>query len=714
MKSNPDVQDLLVRVQKIYYSKNNFSAGILEPVNKKDQIKFKAFAELQEGDSIFVTGSYVQDKKYGRTFTVEQFSYNKELSKNGLIEYLSKCKEIAGVGPAKATKFVESLSCLEDIFRLTPQELSKNSKLNVEICEIIQRELKNKRLHTEILDKVKGFDISFNSVNKLIKTYGNNTLTILTTDPYCIIGNVPGFAFKKVDAIALKMGISPTSDKRISECVKFVVNESINKGNSYIEKEILIKECNKTLHIDDIESKKLITKTLEDLLSQGTLVSEKDMICRPDVHMKEKWLAEWLKTYGHNDYATDVDINELYNIAPYMSLNAGQKAALEKFIKYNKLVITGGAGVGKSYLTNSILNLCDRLNLTTVLCSPTGKAAKRLQHYTGRTAHTIHKLLGYTGNEYTLSNPLISRADVFIVDEVSMCGTELLHVLLSCINQRAVVVLIGDSNQLPPVSYGSLLKDAITYYDIPKAILTQCQRQAGELKENCHLILSGKVAKSSEKFIGDTQKKAWYKITAYKTPEEIQNYLKQAYEKSIPDKFNFDLLHDVQLLTPTHKGSLGTVELNKILQKVIQHKVYGREIDIGNKFYVGDKVVNKENNYNKDIMNGSIGVIKSIQDIDHMVVTFDDRDVELQEDEIDNLKLAYATTVHAYQGDQIKLCLFICHKSHCFQHNRNLLYTAVTRAQQSVAIIGDLWAITECASKTSANDRNSLLYLFKE
>lgn len=714
MSQKLDVKELAVKVQKIYYSKNGFSAGILQPAGKFDQMRFRAFAELQEGDAIIVNGFYIHDNKYGKTFHVDNFSYNKELKKDGLIEYLSKCKEIAGVGPAKAKKFVDSLDNLEDIFNLSAEELATKTKTKVELCEVIQNELKSKRLHTEILDRLKGFEISFNSVNKLIKVYGNNTLHILTTDPYVIIGNVPGFAFKKVDEIALKLGINPESPKRIQECIKFVVNENVNKGHSYVDKKSLIKECNKILHIDNIESKTLITDNLTTLLKQEYLVEYRDIICRPDVYMKEKWLSEWLQQCGPNDYTSDVKVEDLYKIAPYMSLNAGQRNALEKFIKYNKLIITGGAGVGKSYLTNSILNLCDRLELTTVLCSPTGKAAKRLQHYTGRTAHTIHKLLGYKGSEYSLTNPLIRTADVFIVDEVSMCGTELLHILLSCINSRAVVVLIGDANQLPPVSYGSLLKDAIVYYDIPKALLTECQRQAGELKENCHLLLSGKVAKTSEKYIGDTQKKPWYKVTAYKTPEEIRDYLKKAYETSIPEKFKLDLLHDIQLLTPTHKGPLGTVELNKILQQTIQKVVYGREIDIGKKFYVGDKVINKRNNYNKEIMNGSIGVIKQIIDPNHMIITFDDIDVELKDDELDDIYLAYALTVHSYQGDQIKLCLFICHKSHCFQHNRKLIYTAATRAQQSVAIIGDQWAITQCASKDDIGDRNSLLYLFKE
>ena len=596
--------------------------------------------------------------------------------------------------------------------------MSKSSKLPLEVCAEIQKQLKSKRLHTEVLGQLPGFDITFNSINKLIERYGPNTLHILHTDPYSIIGNVPGFAFKKVDGIALKFGVDPKCNKRIDECILYLLRNGVSEGNSYLDEDYIKDEANKILHIDTFDAKQIVATGLQRLLQAKAVVKHRNAIVLPGVWEKEVWLSKWLSESKANIYTKGVDIGRLFEVAPFISLNEGQRKAILDFLKYDRLVITGGAGVGKSFLTNSVLKICESLNLNTVLCSPTGKAAKRLEHYTGRRAHTIHKLLGFMGDTYKLDSPLLTNGRVFIVDEVSMCGTELLYILLTSIPPNSIVVLIGDANQLPPVDYGTTLKDAIVYYPIPKAILTECHRQAGELKENCNIILSGKIPKTSDNYIGDTKKKPWYKITSYTTHETIRDYLVQIYTHSIKDKFNYDILKDVQLLTPTHKGPLGTIELNRLLQVTVQQTIYNNPIALQSglgrtKFYVGDKVINKKNNYDKEIMNGTIGLVKEITTKDFIIVNFEGRDVILENDELDHLYLAYALTVHSYQGDQIPMAIFLCHKSHHYQHSRNLVYTAATRAQQSFVILGDIWAITNCAIELSAYNRNSLLPLLK-
>lgn len=1064
-------QDVPCKIKKIFYSSDKFSAGSLLPVLQGKtgdiEVKFKIFGRLQEGDNLIVKGKWITDTKYGKTFQIDNFSYNTKLDSKGLIEYISKCKEISGVGPAKAKKFVESLKDVEDIFNQDAATLSKSSKLPLEVCAEIQKQLKSKRLHTEVLGQLQGFDITFNSINKLIERYGPNTLHILHTDPYSIIGNVPGFAFKKVDGIALKFGVDPKCNKRIDEAILYLLRNGVSEGNSYLDEDYIKDEANKILHIDTLDAKEIVNKSLKRLLLTKAVVKHRNAIVLPGVWEKEVWLSKWLSESKANIYTKGVDIGRLFEVAPFISLNEGQRKAILDFLKYDRLVITGGAGVGKaqpldalvltpdgyktmgevkvgdqvctpcgnraiilqehpqgeqdvykitfsdksstectldhlwdtqteqerkrhkpyttkktseiltslfsrkgtrrynhsipmldkisfnnnerylispylmglligdgglsvgvnltsvdqeiiqflkeetadearivnaeynpdtyhirgkegldnvyleeirrlglcgtrshtkfipdiykyaseeirvgvlqglidsdgyitlnghnieistvskqlseditflvqslggttscaevyktfthkevkktgkltyrmllklpnriapcrltrklsrhvpktkyvpkryidkieyvgkkeckcisisakdglyitnnfivthnSFLTNSILKICESLNLNTVLCSPTGKAAKRLEHYTGRRAHTIHKLLGFMGDTYKLDSPLLTNGRVFIVDEVSMCGTELLYILLTSIPPNSIVVLIGDANQLPPVDYGTTLKDAIVYYPIPKAILTECHRQAGELKENCNIILSGKIPKTSDNYIGDTKKKPWYKITSYTTHETIRDYLVQIYTHSIKDKFNYDILKDVQLLTPTHKGPLGTIELNRLLQVTVQQTIYNNPIALQSglgrtKFYVGDKVINKKNNYDKEIMNGTIGLVKEITTKDFIIVNFEGRDVILENDELDHLYLAYALTVHSYQGDQIPMAIFLCHKSHHYQHSRNLVYTAATRAQQSFVILGDIWAITNCAIELSAYNRNSLLPLLK-
>lgn len=696
-------------VKKLYYATPNFSAGVIQTPSGDSRFSGKFL--VGEGDSLILQGEYTTNK-YGKSFTVSSFSYNTALDKTGLIEVIAKSKSIFGMGPAKAAKFVEKLDDIEDIFTLSIDELSKKTGFPTHTCETIQNELQYKRLHTQIISRLKGFDITFNTINKLVEKYGKNTVNVLETNPYQIIGQVPGFSFKKCDEMALKLGIKKEDPNRIQECILFLLYDTQTKGNSYMTSEEVIFEANKILHIDGLNSKQLIIDQIKALIQTQRLEVFKDKLCLPEVLDKEKWLAEYFKNISNNTLFRKDET--LYERAPFKTLNQGQRQALENFMKYNVSIVTGGAGVGKSFLTNSILKVCQENGLNVVLCSPTGNAAKRLEKYTGHPAHTIHKLLGYKGEHFKTDSSLLLSTNVFIVDEVSMCGVTLLYTLLLNIPKNAIVVLIGDANQLPSVDYGNVLHDVLNYYPTPKTRLTECLRQSGELKENCNLILEGRISKTSQSYIGDTLKKPWYKII-FQTTEEITSYIDQIYSKSITEKFNLDLLMDVQLLTPTKKGPLGTVELNKRIQKIIQKKLYNNEIQITEsikpKFYVGDKIINKKNNYNKDIMNGSIGIIKAIDSPTCMRIMFDDREVELKDSELENIYLAYSLTVHSYQGDQVKLAIVICHKSHHFQHNRNLIYTACTRAQQSCAIIGDNWGITSSVKQLGSYNRNSLLPL---
>jgi len=700
-------------VKKLYYTSDRFSAGVLEL--SQGTVRFSGSFAINEGDKIIASGDYTHDKKYGKGFKIEKFSYDTELNREGLIEVISKSKNIVGVGPAKAKKFVESLAKIQDIFDLSPEELSKKSGLAREACQAIQEEMKYKKLHTEILAKLDGYNITFNTVNKLVEKYGPATISILQTNPYQIIGQVPGFAFKKCDEIALKLGVAKGDPHRIKSCVLFLIKEfQQQKGWSYVPQDELLEKANLYLHIDTLDAKHLIAEQIRTLISDGEVVVYKKTVSLRDTFDKESWLSEYFKVVDETGLVIPED---LYSKAPFISLNSGQREALTNAIRFNKSVITGSGGTGKSFLTNSLLTFFSSLGLRVTLCSPTGKAAKRLEHYTGQPATTIHRLLGYKGSEFALDNPLLTNTNVFIVDEVSMCGVDLLYHLLSSVPRSSTVVLIGDPNQLPSVDYGNVLYDVISNYPTPKVKLTECLRQAGELKENCNKILEGKILKTSSMFSGDTKRKHWYKVISYTTPEEIQQYIEGAYNKSIEEKFGYNLLFDVQLLTPTHEGPLGTQSMNKILQRVIQKKLYNVVVPTTEekkvKFYVGDKVINKKNNYNKDIMNGSIGVIKNIVDAQTYIIRFEETDVELSKEELEHIYLAYALTVHSYQGDQVKMAIMICHKSHCFQHNRNLLYTAATRAQQSFAIVGDLWAMTEGVKKFGNYNRNSLLPLLK-
>ncbi len=374
------------------------------------------------------------------------------------------------------------------------------------------------------------------------------------------------------------------------------------------------------------------------------------------------------------------------------------------------------------------------------LAAPTGKAAKRMEQVTGFGASTVHRLLGWGENtdedghlrfKYNESTPL--PFDVIIIDEFSMMDIFLTRALLKAVSENTAVVFVGDHNQLPPVGAGNVLRDLILYQVIPTVILSQVIRQSGPLKENSNAILQGAVAPSVYYPPGDAGapvKTSPWVIENHKEANDILGRVGSLFFQEL-ESLGFDILRDVQLLTPTHKGILGTRNLNNCLQVLIQKKVYNRDIHQtpeGKRpvFYEGDKVIQTKNDYQIDIMNGAIGYITGFGQVeildkndlptgrfkDVIYVDFgefgEENLVAIDKSE-NNLQLAYALTIHKSQGSEFPCVILIIHKSHSFQHHRNLFYTGVTRAQKTVRVLGDNWGVRNCAQVVKAENRRTFL-----
>jgi exodeoxyribonuclease V alpha subunit len=438
------------------------------------------------------------------------------------------------------------------------------------------------------------------------------------------------------------------------------------------------------------------------------------VVADPEIHRMEMELAGVLRT-AHQRSPHAVDGLEQLLEAEGGELNPEQRDAVKNSLSFSISLMAGGAGSGKTYAVSTIATIAERLELKVVLAAPTGKAAKRLQEVVGHEASTIHRLLGFNGNTYSKDTLNPVEADILVVDEVSMVDVQLAWRLFQAVDRaRTAVVLVGDHNQLPPVGPGNLLRDLVRSRAIPTTVLTRIIRQAGVLKENSTAILSGEVRATSEVQTG--ARRPWYVIDKFTDRDDVRRMLLLLFEEVLHDRLGYDLIRDVQVLTPTHKGPLGTVEVNIELQRLLQRKLYGFDVpdlEPGHRprLYAGDKVIQMKNDYELGVMNGAMGIVLDTTADGSLTIDFDGHPLEISGDSgaAGNLQLAYATSIHKVQGSEFPCAIVIAHKSHSFMHHRNLLYTAVTRAKDAVIILGDRWGIDNCASKCQVDRRNTFL-----
>jgi exodeoxyribonuclease V alpha subunit len=416
-----------------------------------------------------------------------------------------------------------------------------------------------------------------------------------------------------------------------------------------------------------------------------------------------------------NPHFAEADV-EHFVASAGAKLNAPQRRALFAAARHNLVLVSGGAGSGKTFTVAAITRLYEQRGLEVMLAAPTGKAAKRIEQVVGREALTLHRLLGFNGKVFTAGPEAPIRADVVVVDEVSMVDVPLAWQLFRAVDlEKTCVVLVGDHNQLPPVGPGNLLRDLIERQPIPTVILDQVVRQAGVLKENSIAVLGGEVRRTAAE--GPDGRPPWIVVHRLSDVLEAQRYVLELFESVLVERLRFDLLADVQLLTPTRKGPLGVDALNALLQRLVQKKLW--RVDVAPprpgrrpEFLLHDRVIQNRNNYELEVMNGAIGIVTAVGSRrGELRVRFDDREVELtpENEGTKDLSLAYALTIHKAQGSEFPCAVVVIHKAHSFMHHRNLFYTGVTRARQVAIVVGDLWGMRNCAAKEQVERRKTFL-----
>ncbi|MCP4049336.1 MAG: ATP-dependent RecD-like DNA helicase [bacterium] len=689
-------------------------ASLKEPQKRDLTCIVGSMPDIQPGETIRCTGFWKNHPVYGWQFDVKNYSIDAPADIIGITKYLSSGL-IKGIGNIYAARIVKKFGV--DTLNIIDQSPEKLLEVNgigrIRVAGITACWEEHKAVR-EVMIFLQQYGVNPSYAQKIFKTYRDASIDKVKDNPYHLAKDIFGIGFKTADKIALAMGITKDSSKRIDSGIEFTLSELSNDGHT----------CFPVLDFLNTAKEKLEVDLPKISARLSTLQSEDRIVIEPLVHNDRE--AEdfiWLKPFYVSETGIVKEINRLLgsksNIRTIIidkaiewvekklniKLAQAQKAALGTVLVSKIHIITGSPGTGKSTIINSIIKILSKITDKILLSAPTGRAAKRLTEITAAKASTIHSLLEFdfsTGRfKNNRDNPL--KCDVIIVDEASMIDTFLLYNLLKAIPDTAQLILAGDINQLPSVGAGNTLKDLMSSNKISVSELTEIYRQAKKSKiiVNAHRINSG----------------LFPDITIYPDsdffyikeadPEKINEIIVDLVTRRIPDKYNYDPFEDIQVLSPMKKGIIGTISLNETLQKSL-NLCDEPLLKLGKCFAAGDKVMQVRNNYDKQVFNGDIGIISKIDKVDQkLFVNIDSKEIKYEFSELDELVLSYAVSVHKYQGSECPCIIIPVHTSHYMLLCRNLLYTAVTRGKKLVVLVGTTKAIAVAVKNNDVKNRYS-------
>lgn len=663
------------------------------------------------GETITVEGDWVYHPVYGEQLEFSNISIVVPSTINGIEKYLSSGL-IPYIGPKTAKRIVEKfgLDTLE-IIQYNPERLKEIEGIGDKKLKKIVEAFEEQGELRDTMVFLQQYGITANYGIRIYKKYGKDTINIISENPYRLAEDIFGIGFKTADKIAQNMGISLESPHRIEGGIRYTINKFAGGGHTYVPKGELIDSTSKLLNVDV----NLIEESLRDLAIKGVLhimnKDEETIVYYTPYHVAENNVARKIVELSRVELdILNIDINKAISEIEGeegIIFAKKQREAIEESISNGVMVMTGGPGTGKTTIINAIIKIFEDQGLTVHLAAPTGRAAKRMTETTGKEAKTIHRLLEYSYMEEDMAfglneeSPLIT--DLLIIDEASMIDIILMNNLLKALTPGTRLILVGDVDQLPSVGPGNVLKDIIQSGIVKVVKLDEIFRQSEEsmIVVNAHRINNGKYPFLNEK------DKDFYFIKE-NNPKNIVNIILDLCKTRLPNFYGIDSLKDIQVLTPMKKGDVGINSLNKHLQNTLNPKAYGKkEKQIGDEiFRVGDKVMQIKNNYSTEwetvkdgevvekgegIYNGDFGYILDIhKDNNTMTVLFDEeKEVEYNYNQLDELKLSYATTVHKSQGSEFSVVIMPIYWGPPMLLTRNLLYTAITRAKNLVVLVGE-------------------------
>lgn len=651
---------------------------------------------INPGESLKLTGHWVQNKRFGEQFQVDHYEIIVPATVRGIEKYLGSGL-IKGIGPIMAERIVRKFG-LEtlNIIEKSPERLSEVDGIGPKRIEMITRAWEEQKEVKGIMIFLQGHGVSATYATKIYKQYGTRSIEVVKENPYRLAQDIYGIGFLTADRIAQNLGIDPNSLIRAKAGIVYVLRSLTEEGHVYYPEKSLIYKAEEILKVD----RAIIEKALLELSQEKEIFIEeihgedKDRaVYLAPFFLAEKGIAQILRLL--RDSPSNIRTIHPEKTIDWVEGKLGihlaekQKEAILLAASSKVLIITGGPGTGKTTIITAILKIFQELRLKFLLAAPTGRAAKRMSEATQEEAKTIHRLLEFSpqkgGFKRDQDNPL--EADGVIIDEASMIDTLLMYHLLKAIPSHARLILVGDVDQLPSVGPGNVLKDIIDSGRFTVIRLTEIFRQAQEsmIIVNAHRVNQGlfPILKKDEK----QEPKDFYFIEE-EEPEKIQDQILSLCSQRIPKYFGFHPVRDIQVITPMHKGVLGVSQLNIELQKRLNPE--SRSLTHGSRvFRFGDKVMQIVNNYDKEIFNGDIGWISRMdQEAGEIVIDFDGRLIPYDPSELDEIVLAYAISVHKSQGSEYPAVILPISTQHYVLLQRNLLYTAITRAKRLVVLIG--------------------------
>jgi exodeoxyribonuclease V alpha subunit len=684
---------------------------------------------VQPGESLRLSGRWVVDRRYGSQFQVERYVPVTPDTLVGIVRYLASGL-VRGVGEVMAERLVrcfglETLRVIDE----HPERLLEVPGIGPVRRRRIQTAWAEQRAVKEVMIFLQTVGVATGHAVRIYKTYRDAAVAVVREDPYRLVLDVPGLGFKSADRIAMRVGLAPTASRRVQAGVLYVLDEIVDQGHVYAPRSRLVERSAALLDVEAplVEAAvDALAAGLHVVLDPSSPAAEGAGVAAPVAAGAAVDGAPEVAVYPRRLYDAEVGAAErlaALRRAPLPALPLDveravamlatkhtpalasvQLEAVRRTLTHKVTVLTGGPGTGKTTLVNGVLSALERARARVLLCAPTGRAAKRLAAATGRDAKTIHRALEFSPRagafERDRHRPL--EVDFVVVDEVSMVDLVLFCHLLNALPPSCQLLLVGDVDQLPSVGPGSVLREVIASEVVEVARLTEIFRQAAasRIVVNAHRVNRGASLLLED---GDTASDFFF--IERPEPEAVLRTMKSLIAERIPTRFGLHPVDDVQVLTPMHKGLLGSASLNAELQALLNP--HGKGLTRGSQtLRVGDKVMQLRNDYDHDVFNGDLGRVTGVDDEDGaLIVRFDDREIRYDGGDLGDVTLAYACSIHKAQGSEYPCVVMPVHTQHYVMLRRNLLYTGITRGRRLVVVVGSARALAIAIANAGADDR---------
>ncbi len=664
---------------------------------------------LEIGSGLRLTGHFERHPRYGEQFRVEDFETVRPAGVNALERYLAS--EIKGVGPALARRIVERFGEeLPAVLDHTPERMHEVRGLPRAVAQRIALAWRDASGLRELTVFLRGHGVAAAHARRIHQQYGRESLQAVRDDPYLLARTIPGIGFRTADVIAEKLGIPRNSIQRARAAIIHLLERMAEEGHVFAPFEYLELQFTSGLELDQ----EMARRAVDELAADGEIVAAKvgdgEAIYLKRLYDAETVVVERIQMLVAGRAMSPAAAEKAMAAAEKaggVTLSDEQNRALKTALRAKVAVITGGPGTGKTTLLRALLNVLDAAGLKPTLAAPTGRAARRLAEASGREAKTIHRLLEYSPDtgDFLRSEKFPLRTNFLVIDEASMMDLELAANVTRALMPSAGLLLVGDRDQLPSVGPGSVLRDVIASGLVPVAELREVHRQARAslIVANAHRINHGEMPDTANGAEGD------FFFFERNSPDDVVATIKQLVGTRLVGRFGITDPREIQVLTPMNRGPLGAQALNRELQELLNPR--GRELRAGDRrFREGDRVIQLRNNYDKLIFNGAIGRVAAIDtERGRVGVNFDEGHAEYDLAELDEVGLAYAISIHKSQGSQYPAVIVPIHQSHFLMLRRNLLYTAIARAERVCVLIGTRSALKQAVRNEDERRRFSRL-----